>query len=78
MAMSRSYTFVSYGSIEVTTNDYVLGQAVQVKAFGAWRRGEVTALGPKRITVRYAQNREGTQNERPFSPSEVRPLESGA
>jgi len=70
MAMSQSYTYANREN-EVFTKDFVLGDAVEVNAFGAWRRGEVTKLGPKRITVRYAQNRSGTQNERAFSPSQV-------
>jgi hypothetical protein len=33
--------------------DYMVGETVQVHAFGHWYVGEVVHVGPKRITVLY-------------------------
>lgn len=55
-------------------NEFHVGQAVEVHAFGHWYRGEIVKIGPKRVTVRYTTGT-GRTRDKAVNPNEAgRPM----
>lgn len=51
---------------------YTVGQAVHVRAFGAWRPGTITALTRSRVEVRFTRNATGDTAVRRFHRADIR------
>jgi hypothetical protein len=65
--------FCGDGPVTEVAHTYRVGDSVTVRAFGRQRSGVVTGLGRTRLTVKFARNAAGEQDERHFGPTEVTP-----